>query len=74
MPTRRSPVRRARAISEKVRSARPARHSSRKSSTSTPTSSSALPRMRNTNREKKFASALTSPSMRSINSPGVCEV
>ena len=50
---------------------RPTRQSSRKNMTSAPVSSSAAPNTRTANCEKKLLRAVTSPSMRSIISPGV---
>ena len=59
---------------EKAVSTRPARHSSRKSSTRMPTSRIELPSICMTNVEKKLPSSSVSPSIRSIISPGVCRL
>ena len=52
--------------------ASPTRHSSRQSRTSTPPINNAFPSTWMVNCEKKLASVVTSLSMRSIYSPGVC--
>ena len=71
-----TPTRRTRFMASSVKAAnaltiRPSHHFSRQNMTSAPSSSSAAPKTRTANCEKKLESAVTSPSMRSISSPGV---
>ncbi len=64
----------ARAASENTVSPKPTHTFSRQSRARMPTSSTPLPTTRIMNAEKKFDSAVTSPSMRSISSPGVVDL
>ena len=50
---------------------RPSHHTSRQNMTRAPSSSNPAPNTRTANCEKKLESAVTSPSTRSISSPGV---